>query len=463
MNGDSQVSTRAWRCRGTSALGARCWLGLSVAILVTFPGLPARADPCAAGPNPLTQLQTTGPTDGSISGTVKGPSSAAVLGTKLTLRVDGTNSSQTAMTAVTDAKGKFLFAALPPGTYTIEVEAASFQESTRSHLVVDGHKHLVVDFSLVPDGPGVKAPRESGAPPETAKTPSDSPLGGFNYYDRAEFKSGEVSGPVDPGGYSAAKEVDSYHLLLDYIQSEGVADTRLANGQARAGSELPPTAPELNSWSENQFLSRGSDLLFSHDVTASIDTFQAGVTRFPNSAKLATGLGVAFLTRGEFGKAIDSLLRATDLAPSDPRPYFVLAEAFSGSPTPSDEVSKRLERLVALDPHDPQACYWYALALGKTHSTDGAILRRVESLLQSAVTLDPNFAEAHLQLGILYAARSNYSEAIREYQSAIRLKPTLAAAHYRLAQAYRQTGDNAAAQVELDLYERLRKLPTSSH
>ena len=81
----------------------------------------------------------------------------------------------------------------------------------------------------------------------------------------------------------------------------------------------------------------------------------------------------------------------------------------------------------------------------------------MESMLESAVTLDPSFAEAHLELGSLYSARSKYPEAIEQYRSAVRLKPGLAAAHYRLAQAYTRTGDKVAAQSELESYERLRK------
>ncbi|HEV2496068.1 MAG TPA: tetratricopeptide repeat protein [Terriglobia bacterium] len=297
---------------------------------------------------------------------------------------------------------------------------------------------------------------------------SQSP-GGFDYYDKSEFKPGGVSASVDPGGYSAAKEVDSYSLMLEYAAAEGAAPSSgtgavaaPARGQADTVSASPPTATELNSWTESQFLAHGSDSLLSHAIQASVEIFQVGVARFPDSVKLHTGLGIALTARGDYEKAIASLLRATDLAPSDPRPYFVLAKAYAGSPQPRDKVPKRLERLVTLDPRNPQALYYYALALEKGGGKDPSALAQAESLLERSLALDPNFADAHLQLGVLHAARSHDADAIREYQAAVKLKPSLAAAHYRLAQAYARAGQKEAAQSELDLYERLRKPALSS-
>jgi tetratricopeptide (TPR) repeat protein len=312
--------------------------------------------------------------------------------------------------------------------------------------------------------------RAAQTPPQQQKgtaspepTPSSKTSSGFDYYDKSEFKPGSVSASVDPGGYSAAKEVDSYSLMLDFAAAEGAATNRSPGSSPADGGRAPvaslsrPTTAELNTWTESQFLEQGSDRLLNHTIAASVDIFQAGLARFPDSVKLNTGLGIALTARGDYNKAIASLLRATDLASSDPRPYFVLAKAYAGSPHPSDEVPKRLERLVTLDPRNPQALYYYALVLEKGGGNDQGVLAQTESLLQRSVALQPDFAEAHLQLGITYAVRSHDTDAIREYQAAVKLKPSLAAAHYRLAQAYARTGQKEDARRELDLYERLSK------
>ncbi len=47
--------------------------------------------------------------------------------------------------------------------------------------------------------------------------------------------------------------------------------------------------------------------------------------------------------------------------------------------------------------------------------------------------------------------------AISDFQQAIQAKPQMEEAHYRLAQAYRQKGDVAKADTELEIYNRLTK------
>lgn len=448
-------------CRPLSSSASRT---LVLVLLVVFAGPGTRTD--LAKQNPSSQPQASAPAaDGVIAGTVVGPSGAAVAGAQITLSGSTVaNGNASRQKAVSDGKGSFSFEAIEPGTYTLEVAAAGFQKSVRSHLVVESHKRLTADFSLVPEPSLGQASAQPGAPGATGKSTSDSSLRQFSYDDQTEFKPSSVNVSVDPGGYSASKEVDAYRLMLDYVQAEGSsiaavgpAGTGRDSGQSPASSAARPTEAELDRWSESQFLSRGSSLLLNHDVAASVDTFRAGVARFPESAKLEAALGIALTARGQFDKAIASLLRATDLAPSNPQPYFVLAKAYGGSSASSDEVLKRLRRLATLDPGSAQAHYYYALALSKGSARDASALKQIAAQLQKAVTLDPEFADAHLELGIVYAALSSDAEAIREYQSAIRLKPNLAAAHYRLAQAYMRTGEKSAARSELDTYEKLRK------
>lgn len=83
-------------------------------------------------------------------------------------------------------------------------------------------------------------------------------------------------------------------------------------------------------------------------------------------------------------------------------------------------------------------------------------LEQIQSLLKKAVTLDPKLADAHLQLGNLYADQKKYAEAIPEYTRALELNSDLADAHYRLGQAYVRTGEKDRAQEQLEVYQRLR-------
>ena len=83
---------------------------------------------------------------------------------------------------------------------------------------------------------------------------------------------------------------------------------------------------------------------------------------------------------------------------------------------------------------------------------------RPQTLLVKSVRLQPSFAEAHLELGALYAARKQDQKAAFEYLEAIRQDPKSDIAHYRLGQVYRDMNKLELATQELDRYQELSRL-----
>jgi len=209
---------------------------------------------------------------------------------------------------------------------------------------------------------------------------------------------------------------------------------------------------------ESNIFDWGSELLLHRTLEPAIEVFQKGFERFPNSARMAIGLGMAYYSLGKYDDAVKSLLRAADLAPSDPRGYPFLSRAFDSSPSQAEDVIERFRRYAQLEPASGQALYYYAVSLwkGKRAQDPNVDLSQIESLLKKSIALAPNLAEAHLQLGNLYSDQRKYREAIPEYLKARELNPDLADVHYRLAQAYVRTGENDLAQEELRTYQQLR-------
>jgi len=173
---------------------------------------------------------------------------------------------------------------------------------------------------------------------------------------------------------------------------------------------------------------------------------------------MAIGLGIALYSRGSYDESIKSLLRASDLSPTDARCYFFLSKAYDSSPNQADQVIERFRRFSELQPENASASYYYAMSLwkGKRAQDPSLDLHQIESLLKKAVTLDPKLADAQLQLGNLYSDQSRYADAIPAYEKALAINPNLADAHYRLAQAYVHTSAKDKAQEQFQVYQRLR-------
>jgi len=105
----------------------------------------------------LASAQSTG----TIRGAVTDSTGASVPKAELTIRQPATNLERKALT---DETGSFQFAALPAGTYRIEVRARGFQTAVRENIVVSVNDFLSVDFSLKVGEMAQTVTVEAGAP-----------------------------------------------------------------------------------------------------------------------------------------------------------------------------------------------------------------------------------------------------------------------------------------------------------
>ncbi len=245
------------------------------------------------------------------------------------------------------------------------------------------------------------------------------------------------------------KDTAELHNLLAEIEEKDGKFVAAAN-EYEIAAHKDPSESNLFDWA--------SELLLHHTLDPAVTVFQQASERYPDSPRLAIGLGMALYSRGNYDDAVKSLLRAADLTPSDPRSYFFLSKAYNSSPAQADEVIQRFRRFSELQPTDGRAFYYYAMSLwkGKRAQDPSLDLGQIESLLQQALALDPKLADAHLQLGNLYSDQNKYAEAVPEYVKARELDPSLGDIYYRLGQAYVHLGDKDQAQAQFQIYQRVR-------
>jgi tetratricopeptide (TPR) repeat protein len=272
----------------------------------------------------------------------------------------------------------------------------------------------------------------------------------------AEIKMGHLN-----EAEAALKRLLALHPSADVLSLLAAVDERTGQ-EVRAASEfqlaarMSPTEANMFAW--------GSDLLLHHALGPAEQVFEQGARLYPRSRRLQIGLGIALYSRSRYGEAVDAISQAIELDPGDPRPYQMLSMIYDIAPPQAPEVTKTLARFAHVEPRNPSALYYYALCLWKgsrAHATL-ASAERAEGLLKAAVALNPDFADAHLQLGILYWQQHQVTNAMEQYRQAIKVQPKLAEAHYRLAAALVRIGERSQAQRQYEIYSRLHAIQTKA-
>jgi Flp pilus assembly protein TadD len=278
-----------------------------------------------------------------------------------------------------------------------------------------------------------------------------------------------------PTAYDNGYDLATADLMADqYAKAEAVVQSLLSlrdtaelhnlsgqihekNGEYLEAEKQFETAAHIEPSEENLF-SWGSELMLHRTYEPAIDIFRVAVQKYPQSARVTIGLGIALYARGLYEDAVKALLTASDLSPSDARCYYFLSKASNSSPALTDEVTKRFRQYAEKEPGNATAQYYYAMSLWKGKPVDAGPVdtNHVEILLRSATALDDTVPEAHFQLGNLYADKHEYERSIPEYARAVALNPKLADAHYRLGTSYTRMGQKDKAQMEFVVYQKLR-------
>jgi tetratricopeptide (TPR) repeat protein len=278
---------------------------------------------------------------------------------------------------------------------------------------------------------------------------------------------------IDPAQYS-----NSYDLALAYLETGkfessrkvivsllAVKDTaelhNLLGDIEAAESHIDAAARQYDiaarvDPSEKNLFDLGSFLVGHRGFEQGRIVFEYATGRFPKSARLRVGLGVAYYSLAHYDQAVEALCQAVDLDPKDTKALDFLGKMSDISPAYADEVTKRLARFVELYPRNAPANYYYGLALRKRGLGIPENAKSAEVYLAEAVKLDPNWASPHYELGVLHEDQADFSRAIREYEAAMAIEPGNPKIHYRLAMLYRRNGQYAMAEREMRAFKVLK-------
>ncbi|MGA7706567.1 MAG: tetratricopeptide repeat protein [Acidobacteriaceae bacterium] len=191
--------------------------------------------------------------------------------------------------------------------------------------------------------------------------------------------------------------------------------------------------------------------------------FASAVVKYPDSASLWLGLGIAEYLLQQKADAVQSLLRAVDIDPEYLPPYSFLANLSGTSSEADTKIANSLTRLIALHPDSPEAHYDYALALWKRYKQipNAAATAKIEAQLKLAIAQNPQDADAHYLLGVIDADTGDYTHAAEELSQSVELNPDNAEPHYRLALTYRSLKEADLADRQFKIFEAMRTKKTN--
>lgn len=156
--------------------------------------------------------------------------------------------------------------------------------------------------------------------------------------------------------------------------------------------------------------------------------------------------------QGRWDEAEKDYRKILQQDPRYPGIHFRLARLLLSRPNPGpdfqEQAKKELQQELEINPSDAGAEY-----------VSGELARQMEELpaaaehFAKARTLNPNFGDAYLGLGMTLLSEKKYEDAIAPLEAAVKLEPGNPAGHYCLATAYARTGHKEEAEREFALQQ----------
>lgn len=393
----------------------------------------------------------------SLEGKICNTTGEPLAGVLLRLEKD----SSAAVTARTDAAGRYSFSELSEGSYRLTLEQNAFRPLVLSPVLLKAgeKKHLDAVLEKLADVNNRAGSGDIGfsdSPNFTIAGVTDRSNMGLHGSDANVRASDSLSKEAASLKSSATEKAtaashtgDAHRTLGD--SKEAAGDLVGAVNEYEAAVKADPSEQNYFAW--------GAELLLHRAGQPAVQVFSNGAKAHPNSSRMLAGLGVAYYSNGQYNEAAAQICRASELDPAAAAPYLFLGqmEKAAAEPLPCSETA--LARFAADQPASAQANFFYGLVLWKNarKTQDSAGFARAEQLFRKALEHDPHDAEVYLQLGMLYNARGEKDSALASFQKAVSSDPKSSQAHYQLGLAYRRAGDAAKADREMKTYDELRR------
>lgn len=245
----------------------------------------------------------------------------------------------------------------------------------------------------------------------------------------------------------AGESARAQSLLGEAAEKDGRSQ-EAAKHLARA-AQLDPS--EENAWQ----LARERLRHWAFD--AAVIELEAAAAKYPESRRLHLALAAALFGDSKYTEAIPAFADLLSAEPNNAAYADLLGIACNA---PGQSGNPRCAALVIFaqaHPKDAQVAtcaatfLWTESANGSDSGPNPALARK---LLASALVVDPNLADAQLEMGVVKQDDADFNGSIHYLERALQLKPGLSEAHFRLGRAYWRAGRKQEARKEMELQKK---------
>jgi len=247
--------------------------------------------------------------------------------------------------------------------------------------------------------------------------------------------------------------------LLDALPEEArteQVEALAADAQERAGDFARAlahfqTAARLNP-SDGNVYALSIELLRHWTWAEAIEVAKYGTRLYPSSLHFRMAEGIGYYGKSDYKQAVSVFSSLLQADPDNATAADLLGRSCSLLADGESAGCGEMYGFAQRHPGNPVTDTYAAVSM--LHApTEKQDLESAATLLHSAITANPNYAEAYFQLGVLEQTRLHWLESAAALEKAIALRPESPEAHYRLSRAYTHLGRRDEAQAQIALHQ----------
>jgi predicted CXXCH cytochrome family protein len=224
-------------------------------------------------------------------------------------------------------------------------------------------------------------------------------------------------------------DTSSYHgeVVPYYDEDPLYSAVAQVSQKSNLAAGLPRLADEIEKRHPSQvefYIALGDAWRDTGNPAKSVGPYEEALKRDPGSVNAMKRLAIALEDSRQFSRLGEVLQRAMQAAPTDPAVWFQLGSLDSNQGRNAQAVTE-LEKAVSLDPDLAEAHENLGVALAESGQMD-----RAEAAFRDSLRIRPYDARTYSNLGKLLAQKNDMPQALYCYEKAIAVRPDYASGHF---------------------------------